>query len=265
MASGVLKRRVRDGMRRLVEEFGCRLFKIATEDEGLTHDDVRRRWETYGDVILFEMKIGGPAARGDLRLCRELGIRRVIAPMVESPYALRDYAAAAKEVFGTRIFRRFRLGTDKTFWRRTAWGLGINIETVTALRVLDRILEEAQDRPVGQVTVGRSDLAKSAGEPLEAEKVTRWTRRVIQAARHRGYVTSVGGGITPGRVRGLVEQVGPSCVNTRNFAFEVARTGEQNLSNAVKAALEVEILLCRVEGLPGAQERIRALRRRLGR
>lgn len=240
---------VRDAARLLVDRHGSYLMKISTEDEALDHDTVKRRCDALRDVISVELKIGGPGARGDLALVKTLGLEYVIVPMIESPYAMQDFAAGYREIFGGG----------------TPVHAGINIETKTAARYLAAILAKGADI-LKQVTVGRSDLSKSMNRAVDHATVTAIARRVVAAGARRGLVTSVGGGIDPENVVAVASKIRPRCVNTRNFAFRlsVLDTPEKQQA-AICDALAAEILLCRVGDTTLSLAREKALMKRMSR
>jgi hypothetical protein len=236
--------RARDAVRALVEEHGCLMMKIATEDEALTHIEVEGRFDVFAPLLPMELKIGGPGARGDMEFARRIGIRHLIAPMIESAYGLEDYLNGATEIFGLN---------------RGAVHLGVNFETDRACRDRGRILAADRDHQLAQITVGRGDLSKSMGCRPDDAPVMRAARRVVIEARRREYRLSIGGGIDPGNVGAVVKRLAPDFVNTRNFAF-CAQTG---LETAIRRALEAEILICRADGSRLARGRIASLEKRL--
>lgn len=222
------------------------MLKISTEDEGLTHDEVRVRRDLFSDELIVELKVGGASARGDLKLCKEIGVNHLIFPMVETPYAMEQALESVEDVFGSR------------------WNIhiGLNIETVTASRNARKILDKSADK-LKQVTVGRTDLSRSLGLPLDSEKVNRRTRRILAEAGRRKLHTSVGGGIMPGNIAALREKTSASGFNTRNFAFRFDDFhSNDELFAAVSDALRVEIILCGLGGRSGETRR-RALQKRL--
>lgn len=231
----------RDAVRRLVEVDGCVMMKIATEDEALTHDEIRRRVDVFGEVVPIEVKIGGPGARGDIALAKALGLRHIIAPMIESPYGLTDFLAGVREIYGKK-----------------APILGINIETGIAARSVSSILDVDRDRGLSQVTVGRGDLSKSLGLSVHDDAVTRISARVIRIADTSGYATSVGGGVEPWSIETISKKIGPRFVNTRNFMFSADIKGD-----VIVRAIQAEILICRATGTKQSLARVAALRARL--
>lgn len=240
-----------DAVKRLVEEHGCALMKIATEDEALTHDDVRARFALFAPAIEIELKIGGPGARGDLALCRAIGIERVIAPMVESAYGLEDFLNGVSEIYR---------GVQKNP------KLGVNIETGGAARGIRSLLAADEKRRLHQVTVGRGDLSKSLGAGPDDPRVMKLARAIVRCAHARGYVTSVGGGIHPANVVSVARGLAPEYVNTRNFAFRLdGSSGDAAITAAVRAALEAEIAICRADGGALALKRAKDLEARMTR
>lgn len=231
----------------------CFLMKISTEDESLTHDDVRRVQRELGRHIEIELKIGGPTAAGDLLLAKELRIRHIIAPMVESSYAVTEFLRVVRSAFELRS-RASRRGFPS---------LGVNIETSTAYTNLASIIDASADS-LKRITVGRSDLSRSLGTSPDNPRVTRLTRRIVFLARRAGCFTSVGGGIHPGNIAELLTKVGPDGFNTRNFAFRVADfTSPEAIKAATANAIIAEMLYSLEEGTPRGRSRAEALRERV--
>lgn len=235
-------RKVAKKIRELVDDHGCVMMKLATEDEALTQDELRARIDNFAQILPIEVKIGGPGARGDLEFCRSAGIHHIIAPMVESPYALHDFLAGAREIYGEKDARL---------------RLGVNIETVTAAKNVAAILAIEQNPRLAQVTVGRGDLSQSMKSRPDSPDVMKLARRVLKAARG-SYATSVGGGVEPGNVERIAKELRPEFVNTRNFAFRSDASPE-----AIREALRTEILLCQAGGTKRALARIASLKMRI--
>lgn len=230
-----------EAVKRLVEYHGCTMMKMATEDEALTQEELGRRVDYFRTILPIEIKIGGPGARGDMVFAQKIGIHHLIVPMVESPYALSDFLAGVKEVFGDRRIN-----------------LGVNIETKLAARSVTMILGQDSSRALSQITVGRGDLSKSMGLSPDDASVMRLAKGVVASARGLGYATSIGGGIGPGNVQNIASKLQPDFINTRNFAFAAGVD-----QSGVRKALEAEILICRAAGTRIARARISSLEGRL--
>jgi hypothetical protein len=197
-------------------------YKFGTEYEGNTHDEVRAACALLGAENVT-LKIGGPDARNDLALAAELGLARVIAPMVESCYAVRVFDEACRAVGyeGTR---------------------GIMVETVHAWAQLAAILDAAAAALVDHVTIGRSDLAESFGQRVE--QMDPMVGMAWEMASVAGLDVSVGGKITPGEaveLRGL----GVTSMNTRHVYFSCPDDDTTFARAATIAALNEEArVLC---------------------
>jgi 4-hydroxy-2-oxoheptanedioate aldolase len=119
-------------------------IKAEFEAEGSSFDDVSnlRGITNYCNTKLF-VKIGGAEALNDIYKCLEIGVDGIIAPMIESKFAVYKFVD---------FFRKKKL--------KKIPHLSINIETKTAYDNLDEILKYT-DGYIKNITVGRSDLSKS--------------------------------------------------------------------------------------------------------
>ena len=117
-----------------------------------------------------------------MQQCKLLGATGVMAPMIETPFALSKFVGAAKRVYGDDM--------DSVEWI-------INAETKTCHANYKEILEVGSGF-LKTVTVGRSDLSASMGitrKDIETEPVFNATRDMLQMSRHAGITTNFGGNI----------------------------------------------------------------------
>ena len=171
-----------DSMRRLKECYGVTHIKAEFEAEGSRKDELIMLREFIDVVGLgFIIKIGGCEAIHDLDQCKLLQATGVMAPMIETAFAMTKFRNAYEKVFG---------GDDVV--ERI-----INAETITCVKNYDDILKIGQGFLTG-VTVGRSDLSASMGiekKDIECEEVFQVTRQIVDKSRNAGLVTNFGGGI----------------------------------------------------------------------
>lgn len=168
---------------RLKDRFGIEFVKAEFEAEGASFRDVvrLRRLTAQAGVGLI-LKIGGCESVRDLRDAVELGADGLVAPMIESPFALSKFWEACNKVF--RTGRRPRLA--------------FNVETKTCVDNLAAILDYAAGKMDG-FTLGRTDLAASYFDPFvtpDSEFLLAEIERITLTARSRGWEVWMGGSLS---------------------------------------------------------------------
>ena len=160
--------------------------KAEFEAEGTRMDEAIRLKDIAMQAGLnFNLKIGGCEAVRDMFDAVTLGASRIIAPMVESPFALQKFLKAAK----THLHSR-----DNSI------ELFINIETITACQNFDQILAIAEIEELKGVVIGRVDLAGSLGierpDIDSNQTITDLCHTIATKAKQKGLVVVVGGAIS---------------------------------------------------------------------
>ena len=66
--------------------------KQSLEDEGASFDELKiMRQITRKAGLQLNIKVGGCEAKTDIYFCEKIGVNGIVAPMVESDYALRKF------------------------------------------------------------------------------------------------------------------------------------------------------------------------------
>ena len=210
-------------------------LKAEFEAEGARFDDL----VAYSNIAHstrtpLAIKIGGCEAVSDLFNARLLGAAKIVAPMVESPFALRKFVAAVVHVYGE----------DRTVWP----DLYINIETQRSAHESDVILAAARDVGIGGVVVGRGDLAESMGltrTAIDSAPVTDLVRSVLTQARVLGLGCGMGGGVSTKTVPTVLSLVDDGILDffeTRKVLISAADApSEAELRSAILVALKFEL------------------------
>lgn len=177
-----LEEDVFDQLVRLRDQFGVSFVKAEFEAEGASFRDlVRLRRLTAQAGVGLVLKIGGCESIRDLRDALELGADALVAPMIESVFALSKYWDAVNRVF--RAGRRPRLA--------------FNVETKTCLGDLEAILDYGLGKMDG-FTIGRSDLSGSyfdAAITPDSEFLLEEIEKASALARARGWEVWMGGSL----------------------------------------------------------------------
>ncbi len=205
---------------------GLTALKLGTEEEGLSHEEVRFLAQQVPADLGIVVKIGGPCARADLRLAAEVGATAVVAPMVESPFALRRFIEAADADLGPDGG-----GIERAF----------NLETRQAVALLPEILAIPQARRLDFVNIGRSDLAASLGLEVGDAEMNDVVVNVIQQLCAFGLPVHVGGRVTRATLLPLLERCEIAAFHTRFLAFRLQ--DGVDVAAAVSQALRLELVL----------------------
>jgi len=213
----------------LARPLGLQAFKLGTEEEGLSAQEVAFLAGLVPQDIGIMVKIGGPCARADLRLAAEVKATAVIAPMVESPFALMRFVEACTLDLGSR---------------RQQTLLAFNLETAQALAQLSTLLEHPSARELSFVNIGRSDLAASLGLTISDPKMHRIVAQAISQIAAHNLPVHVGGSVTRSSLLPLLELASIAEFHTRFLAFTV---GPQ-VADAIDAALRLEVELLHLLG-----------------
>jgi len=131
------------------------------------------------------IKIGGCEAIRDMFDAVSLGAQRIIAPMVETPYALRKFLGAVKIAF-------FNGGHDDCEFL-------INLETQTSFQNFDAMLAIPEIGKLHGVVIGRVDLTGSMGlsrEDVNGEAILKLALEAAAKAKAKGLQVVVGGGVS---------------------------------------------------------------------
>lgn len=214
-------------------EFGILAVKAEFEAEGTRVDELLRLLEIARRAgVKVGLKIGGCEAIRDLIECRQFGVDYVIAPMVETPYALKKYIEAKDKVFSKD--------------EQADIGFLFNVETRATFDHLDKLGEVAQAGGVGMV-FGRVDFAGSMGRNrdfVNSDEMIGYVEEVAQVTRKRGLELVVGGGISAASVEPLRRVRGTRLdrFETRKVIFDAAVLDTDKTARGLELAIEFELL-----------------------
>lgn len=212
---------------------GIAAVKAEFEAEGTRSDELLRLLEIARRAgVGVGVKIGGCEAIRDLIECRQFGVDYVIAPMVETPYALSKFAAAIAKVFPAD--------------ERADIGFLFNVETRTTFDQLGAMGELAGAHGIGMV-FGRVDFASSMGRDrafVNSAEMMDHVAKVALVARTRGLDMVVGGGVSAESLTPLrqVRAIRLDRYETRKIIFDAGALDRGVADEGLKLAIEFELL-----------------------
>ena len=221
-----------DALKRGRDEHGIVAIKAEFEAEGTRPDEYLRLLElTQRANLKTALKIGGCEAVSDLQACHLYGIDYVIAPMVETPYALSKFIDAKNKTHGPE-----RQRTQFLF----------NLETETTLRNLHDMLPLAKDGVDG-IVFGRVDFVLSRDMSriaINDRSITTAVLKVAEACRANDLELVVGGSVTTDSIPALreVAAVRLDRFETRKVVFAGEAVKHPSIRAGIANAVDFELM-----------------------
>lgn len=230
------ERKMLDILKKGKQEYGFTAVKAEFEAEGTRTDELLRLIEIARKADLgIGLKIGGCEAMRDLMEVKQFGVDYIIAPMVETGYALWKFIDAKNKIYDDEEQKEVKFLT--------------NLETITGFNNLDDMIAKASvEKGLTGLVFGRVDFVMSMGrngrqdinEPDVTEKVI-ITANECKAA---GLELVMGGGVSRDAIPAIrkVQSVHLSRYETRKVIFEGSAIQLPNADQALVSAVEFELL-----------------------
>lgn len=214
---------------------GCVGVKAEFEAEGTRVDELLRLLEiTRKADLSVGLKIGGCEAIRDLIEAKQFGVEYIIAPMVETPYALSKFIAAKNKVFNPDEQE------DTKFL--------FNAETITTYHNLAPLTEVAAgEHGVDGIVVGRVDFVESLGwsrEEINLRAMTDYCLEIAKQCKQNDLDIVVGGGVSLDALAALreIQQVKLNRFETRKVMFSSSALQNPEIDKALLNAVHFELL-----------------------
>lgn len=225
------ERRMLDMLKNGRDNFGVVAIKAEFEAEGTRPDELLRLLElTCRADLKLALKIGGCEAVSDLHASKLYGANYIIAPMVETPYALTKFIEAKDKVYG-----QGSADTDFLF----------NLETETTLANLDDMLPMAK-AGVDGVVFGRVDFTLSRGlarGQINDRQITDAVLKAAHACADHDLELVVGGSVAVEAIAALreIRKVRLDRFETRKVIFDGAAVEAANFEAGIANAVSFEL------------------------
>ena len=155
--------------------------KQSLEDEGASFDELKlMRSISKRAGLQLNIKVGGCEAKTDIYFCEKLGVNGIVAPMVESEYALKKFMQIIS--------------------KNKKQNLYINLESIQAFKNIDKIIKTKNFKKLKGIVIGRSDLAGSLNlqkSEVDSKRIFNLVLNLLKKIKRKKIITKMGGSLTP--------------------------------------------------------------------
>ncbi len=225
----------------LKENYNILGLKSEFEDEGASFDEALALSQIAGNANLkMSLKIGGCGSVKDLFDAKKINANIIVAPMIETSYALKKFVKNVKSVFPDSE------ADNKKFF--------INIETVSGIKNLESIISDETFANISGIVLGRADLTASLNlskADVNSEIIYNSTKIVSEAMKEFGKDFIVGGGVFEDSQEFFKELPYITAFETRKIIFDGSALDVEGLSRGIMRAVEFEITWLKNKGIFG--------------
>lgn len=161
-------------------------IKAEFEAEGTRMEEALRLKEVVTKAGLdLTIKIGGCEALKDMYDARTIGVNTIVAPMIESAYAVKKYIKSSKMAF------------PEEEWNETKFL--INIETISGFNCLDEILNSEASKYLTGIVLGRTDMTGSLGltkDDINDDRIFTLADKIAKLTLKHDKELVIGGGVS---------------------------------------------------------------------
>ena len=221
----------------LRDNFLIKGIKAEFEAEGTRIDELLRLVDLVKKANLkLGIKIGGCEAIKDLMEAKQVGSDYVIAPMIESDYALKKFIDSKNKIFDE--------------YEKSNCDFLINIETVQGFKNLDKIIDANnlyKNHGIKGIVFGRVDFTLSKGlfrEDINNLDITKHIIEVAKKCKNNNLEIVIGGGISSDTISILneINNTHLTRFETRKVIFSKESLQVKNLTQAMLYAVHFELL-----------------------
>ena len=217
------------------DEFGVVATKAEFEAEGTRMDELLKLIDISNIAGLdVTLKIGGCEALRDLIEARQFGVKYIVAPMVETAYALRKYIVAKDTVFK---------GEQDSY---TVFLF--NLETITAFNNIEDMVKVAvKDKSLDGMVFGRVDFSNSLGlerKNIEDSLITEYAIKASKIAKENNLQFVLGGSISSDAMDNVkaLKNSHLDRFETRKIVFKSSCLDNCEINSALESAIYFELL-----------------------
>lgn len=210
-----------------LKSLGCSGIKISFEDEGaLLNEVMTMRYLTSSLGLELSLKIGGCEAKRDIMDAIHLGCDTIVAPMIESEFALTKFINAV----------------EKSGYKNK---ISCNIETLFGFQ---NFLNMKNLKRLNSITFGRVDFVEShdslSRDSIDDPYMYDVAHDIFLYTRLNGLLCNMGGGInihSKQFIQDLIDDNKLDYFETRYVIFKTSNVNMEQYSHLLKLANEFEV------------------------
>lgn len=209
--------------------------KAEFEAEGTRMEEALRLKEVVTRSGLnLTIKIGGCEALKDMYDARLIGVNAIVAPMIESPYALKKYMEASKYAFPEDERKEIKFL--------------INIETIYGFKYIEEVLSSSFSADLAGVVFGRTDMTGSlnmSSDQINHDDILNYAKVIAEKALKYKKELVVGGGVSAASIP-FFKQLPPKSLTrfeTRKVIFDAPKAlVDKNAEKGILKAVGFELM-----------------------
>jgi citrate lyase beta subunit len=219
------------------KESGAVSVKAEFEAEGTRIDELLRLVDLVKKANLkLGIKIGGCEAIKDLMEVKQIGTDYVIAPMIESDYALKKFIDSKNKIFDE--------------YERNNCDFLINIETIQSLKNLEKIIEvnnSYKKHGITGIVFGRVDFVGSLNldrKSVDSPETMNMVLEVANLCKEKSLDFLVGGAVSIDSINSIkaVADVHLTRFETRKVVFSGESAKIKDIEKGLLNAVHFELL-----------------------
>ncbi len=221
-------------LKRGADLYGMIGAKAEFEAEGTRVDELLRLLDIVNKAnVKIALKIGGCEAKRDLLEAKQYGVNYIIAPMIESEYALKKYINVKNKVFNS-------VDNDNIQFL-------FNLETISSYKNLDQIIQIASSKEgCNGLVFGRVDFLGSMElerKDIDSEEISIYGEKIAYACKKNNLDFVIGGGISLNSLNFLkkLNNIKLDRFETRKIIFNNKPLDNNLFEDALKDAVQFEL------------------------